>query len=165
MDDKICWWKDTLLSCFYPLSELLASKHFNNYTLTTIFAYSRWHHLWVQNGVVCVVICDHLNMLWICFGFIQEDMRAGVAVEPWDTCFLIWINCVCGNNASSYLTTMLSKLHEILQRPWRSTNTLTYQILWNSVMICQRYWTFTIFHAIITPATKNMQPNWYDIAL
>ena len=42
-----------------------------------------------------MVICAHLNMLWICFVFIREDMRAGVAVEPWDTCFLIWINWFC----------------------------------------------------------------------
>ena len=123
-----------------------------------IFAHSGRHYLWVQNDVICFARGAHLNMLWVCFVFIQENMRAGVAVEPWDTCFLIWINCVCGNNTSSYLTTMLSKLHEILKRPWESINTLTYQNLCSFVMICQRYWTFTIFHAIITPATRICDP-------
>ena len=144
-----CWLNSTLAVTLWP----------------QIFAYSRWHHLWVQNGVVCVVICAHLNMLWVCFVFIWEDMHAGVAVEPWETCFLIWFHCFCSFNAGLYLASESSKLHEILQRPWESINTLTYQKLCNSVMICQRYWTFTIFHAIITPATKNMRSNWYDIAL
>ena len=122
-----CWLNSTLAVTLWP----------------QIFAYSRWHHLWLQNGVVCVVICVHLNMLWICFVFIQENMRAGVAVEPWETCFLIWFNCFCCFNACLYLASEASKMHEILQRPSEHLNARICQIEHDFVNLWQRYWPNT----------------------
>ena len=122
-----CWLQSILTITFWP----------------QIFAYSRWHHLWVQNGVVCVAICEHLNMLWVCFVFIQENMRSGVAVEPWETCFLIWFNCFCGFNTGLYLASEASKMHEILQRPSEHLNAHIYQIKHGFVNLCQRYWQNT----------------------
>lgn len=88
-------------------------NHILTWTISSqIFAQLRWHRLWVQNGVVCVAICAHLNKLQICFVFIQQDMHAGAAVEPWDSCFHIGISCLYGSNLYSYLATGVS------QRAW-----------------------------------------------
>ena len=32
----------------------------------------------------------HLNMLWICFVFVELDMRSGACVEPWEIHYHIW---------------------------------------------------------------------------
>ena len=131
-------------TCYSAVLALFETCQPNNITTRAlspqIFAHSRWHYLWVQNGVVCVVICAHLNMLWICFVFIQEDMRAGVAVEPWDTCFLIWINCFCSFNAGLYLASEASKMHEILQRPSEHLNACICEIEHDFVNLWQRDW-------------------------
>ena len=122
-DGKLC------RSAVFGLLETWQPKSITTWALSPqIFAYSRWHHLWLQNGVVCVLICAHLNMLWICFVFILADMRAGVAVEPWETCFLIWFNCFCSFNAGLYLASEASKMHEILQRPSEHLNARICQI-------------------------------------
>ena len=82
-------------------------------------------------------------MLWVCFVFIQGNMRAGVAVEPWETCFLIWCNCFCGFNAGLYLASEASKMHEILQRPSEHLNARICQIEHDFVNLWQRYWRNT----------------------
>ena len=93
----------------------------------------------------CNLFCKGCSFEYVMyfFVFIQEDMCAGVAVELWDTCFLIWFNCFCGFNAGLYLASEASKMHEILQRPLEHLNARVCQIEHDFVNLWQRYWPNT----------------------
>ncbi len=70
--------------CKNLCSILISCEHFLPY----IFVHSRWPLQQLQIGVICVVICSHLNMS---FNYLVLKHVLLVVHSLWESCFLIWM--------------------------------------------------------------------------
>ena len=93
-------------TCYSAVLTLFETCQPNNITTLALspqnFAHSGRHYLWVQNGVISFARGAHLNMLWICFVFVEPGMRSGACIEPWEIHYHIWgVGFHNGNSAST----------------------------------------------------------------
>ncbi|KLO13619.1 hypothetical protein SCHPADRAFT_889841 [Schizopora paradoxa] len=103
-------------------TELVEVSLFYGYrkTITLAIHMSNNHVIWLGGWQDMVMERHAAQLFW---RLVIIDMRAGAAIEPWDSRFRIGISCLYGCNLCPYLATEVSKVHEILQ-----ADTLTLKI-------------------------------------